>query len=370
MKMEALLLPDYGADPVVTTVELTPPGPGEILVRVVVSGVCGSDVHAVNGTLPLPVPLVLGHEGAGLVEEVGEGVTRVAPGDRVVLHWIPSCGECFWCRHDQPELCEAANHGAVHGALPSRSSHLSWQGDEAYAFSMTGTLARYAVVPESGLTPIPDDIPWDEAALLGCAVLTGTGAAFRSPVSAGDAVLVIGLGGVGQSIVQGARIAGATRIIAVDPVPFKRATALTLGATMVVDPEVTDPLDAVLALTDDRGVDVAFEAVGRPDLIALAFNAVRKGGTAVAVGVPAPNEEVTVNAFAFPSQEKTLTGSWYGGAHPALDVPRLLNLWRRGELRLKPLLTRSYDLADAAQAVRDLADGVLVRGAVWLSDPP
>jgi S-(hydroxymethyl)glutathione dehydrogenase/alcohol dehydrogenase len=286
------------------------------------------------------------------------------------LHWVPACGQCFWCLRDQPELCEAANYGAVHGALPARRTPLSWRGAPAYAFSLTGTLAGYAVVPQAGLTTLPADIPWDEAALLGCAVLTGTGAAFRAPLHGYDDVLVIGLGGVGQAIVQGARIAGAGRIIAVDPVAFKRAVARETGATMVVDPTVVDPLEVVLDATDGRGVDVAFEAVGRPDLLALAFNAVRKGGTAVAVGVPAPNEEVALNAFAFPSQEKTLTGSWYGGAHPTTDVPRLVDLWRRGALQLRPLLTRSYTLAEAADAVRDLEAGKVIRGAVWLSDPP
>jgi S-(hydroxymethyl)glutathione dehydrogenase/alcohol dehydrogenase len=367
-EMRALVVEDYGQEPRVETVTIDDPGPTEVKVRLVASGVCHSDWHVVTATLPLPVPVVLGHEGSGVVDAVGSAVTRVKPGDHVVLHWIPACGQCFWCRHGQPELCEAANYGAVHGALQGAKPRLHWRGGPLYPFSLTGTLAEVAVVPEAAVTPIPDDMPWDEAALLGCAVLTGVGAAWRSPIAPGDTVAVIGAGGVGLNVVQGARLKGAERVIVVDPVAWKRDLALTLGATDVVDPASRDPLDVLLQLTDDRGVDVAFEVVGRPDLLALAFNAARRGGTAVAVGVPAPHEEVTLNAFAFPSQEKTLTGSWYGGSDPARDVPRIIAWWREGRLRLRPLITHTYSLDQAPTAFHDMLNGVSLRGMVWL-DP-
>lgn len=364
MEMRALVLEDYGMRPRVETVAYAPPGPGEVLVRIMASGVCHSDLHVVTGTLPLPVPIVLGHEASGVVTAVGPETRRVRPGDHVVVTWIPSCGTCFWCVNGQPELCEQANAGAVNGTRPDGSSPLAWRGQPLYPFSWAGTLAEYAVVPETLVIPIPDRMPWEEAALLGCAVQTGVGAAWRSPIRLGDTVLVVGLGGVGQSIVQGARLKGAGRIIAVDPVAAKRDLARTLGATDVVDPTAEDTLTAVLDLTGDRGVDVAFEAVGRPDLLALAFNATRRGGTAVAVGVPAPNDDVSVNAFAFPSQEKTLTGTWLGGSYPPRDIPRLVALWEAGRLLLRPLVSRLYLLEEAPAAFSDLEAGRIVRGVV------
>lgn len=364
----ALVVRDYGERPRVERVSLSPPRAGEVRVQIRTSGICHSDLHAISGTLPLPMPIVLGHEASGVVTRIGPGVRRVKPGDRVVVTWIPSCGRCFWCVNGQPELCEEANRGSVEGTPADGDSHLSWQGEPLYPFSWAGTLADAVVVPESAVIPIAADVPWDEAALLGCAVQTGVGAALHSPIRAGDTVLVIGLGGVGQNIVQGARIAGAARILAMDPVAAKRDLALTLGATDAIDPAADDPLTAVLDLTGDRGVDVAFEAVGQPDLIALAFNAVRRGGTAVAVGVPSPELDLTVNAFAFPSQEKTLTGSWLGGSYPPRDIPRLIELWRSGRLQLSPLLSRPFRLSEAPAALDALAHGQILRGIVRLSD--
>lgn len=364
----ALVVRDYGERPRVERVSLSPPRAGEVRVQIRTSGICHSDLHAISGTLPLPMPIVLGHEASGVVTRIGPGVRRVKPGDRVVVTWIPSCGRCFWCVNGQPELCEEANRGSVEGTPADGDSHLSWRGEPLYPFSWAGTLADAVVVPESAVIPIAADVPWDEAALLGCAVQTGVGAALHSPIRAGDTVLVIGLGGVGQNIVQGARIAGAARILAMDPVAAKRDLALTLGATDAIDPAADDPLTAVLDLTRDRGVDVAFEAVGQPDLIALAFNAVRRGGTAVAVGVPSPELDLTVNAFAFPSQEKTLTGSWLGGSYPPRDIPRLIELWRSGRLQLSPLLSRPFRLSEAPAALDALAHGQILRGIVRLSD--
>ena len=364
----ALVVRDYGERPRVERVSLSPPRAGEVRVQIRTSGICHSDLHAISGTLPLPMPIVLGHEASGVVTRIGPGVRRVKPGDRVVVTWIPSCGRCFWCVNGQPELCEEANRGSVEGTPADGDSHLSWRGEPLYPFSWAGTLADAVVVPESAVIPIAADVPWDEAALLGCAVQTGVGAALHSPIRAGDTVLVIGLGGVGQNIVQGARIAGAARILAMDPVAAKRELALTLGATDTIDPAADDPLTAVLDLTGDRGVDVAFEAVGQPDLIALAFNAVRRGGTAVAVGVPSPELDLTVNAFAFPSQEKTLTGSWLGGSYPPRDIPRLIELWRSGRLQLSPLLSRPFRLSEAPAALDALAHGQILRGIVRLSD--
>jgi S-(hydroxymethyl)glutathione dehydrogenase/alcohol dehydrogenase len=361
--VRALVLNDYEETPRVEELVLSRPGPGEVLVSIQASGVCRSDLHAISATLPIPTPLVLGHEASGVVDEVGSQVRTVRPGDHVVVTWIPSCGRCFWCLNGQAELCEEANRGAVDGTRADGTTPFARDGEPVHVFSWAGTLAEAVVVPEPLVVPIPRTMPWDEAALLGCGVQTGVGAAIRSPLAAAGTALVLGLGGVGLSIVQGCRIKGARRIIAVDTVEEKRVLARDLGATDLVDGR-DDVLAAVLELTADRGVDVAFDAVGRTDLLALAFNAARRGGTAVAVGVPAPHEEVVLNAFSFPSQEKTLTGSWLGGSHPPRDIPQLVALWEAGRLRLQPLITRTYPLDAAPDALQDLAAGRVVRPVV------
>lgn len=360
----AVLLPDYDMPIQIASVELEDPGPNEVLVEMRASGVCHSDWHAVTGHLPLPVPLVLGHEGAGIVREVGSHVRTVKPGDHVVLSWVPSCGRCPRCLTGQPELCEQANDIAVAGTLPDGETRMHWKGRPVAPFSGTGTLADMAVVSERSVIAITHVMPFDEAALLGCSVQTGIGAAFHSPIQPADSVAVIGCGGVGLNIVQGARILGAARILAVDPSPANRQLATELGATTTIDPSSEDPLLAILDHTQDQGVDVAFEAVGNPDLIALAFNAARRGGTAVAVGVPTPNASLVLNAFAFPSQEKTLTGSWYGGSYPPRDIPRLIALWEQGKLQLSPLIQRRYRLSDTPQAFSDLVSARGGRGIV------
>jgi len=363
-QVAALIAPDYQETPVVQPVELDPPQPGEVRIQMAAAGICHSDLHAIDGTLPLPMPMVLGHEGAGLVTAVGAGVVRVKPGDRVVVTWIPSCGRCYWCVNGQPELCDEANRGAVSGTAADGTTRLHWRGAPIHPFSWAGTLAEAAVVPETLVVRIPPTLPWTEAALLGCAVQTGVGAALRAPIRPGDAVLVVGLGGVGQNIVQGARIAGAARILAADPIAAKRRLAQDLGATDPVDPAEGNLVEQVLDRTRGRGVDVAFEAVGIPDLLAAAFNATRKGGTTVAVGVPSPERDITLNAFAFVSQEKTLTGSWLGGSYPPRDVPRLIRLWQAGALRLAPLIAGPYALDEAPAALAALRRGEVVRPVI------
>ena len=352
--IEAAVLSDYGQPVAITRVHLDPPQAGEVWVNMVSAGICHSDVHVITGNLPLPTPTVLGHEGSGIVESVGPGVTHVHPGDRVAITWVPACGRCWWCVNGQPELCAKANDAAVSGKHADGSTRLHWHGAPLYPFSSAGTWAEAAVVPAASVIPIPDALGFEEAALLGCAVQTGVGAAWRSPLRPGDTVAIIGCGGVGLNIIQGARIRGAATIYAVDPSPVNRQLAQLLGAHFVLDPASADPLGALLELTQDRGVDVAFEAVGDPDLIALTFAATRRGGTAVVVGVPTPNATVSLNAFAFPSQEKTLTGSWFGGSYAPRDVPRLIALWEHHQLQLAPLIQHRYDLAFVETAVQEL----------------
>ncbi len=370
IEIKAAVLSDYGQPVTTQTVILDAPRDHEVRVRIRASGICHSDWHVVTGHLPLPVPIVLGHEGAGVVEALGPGVSRVRVGDRVVIGWVAPCGHCFWCREGHPELCAEANQAAVDGVFADQSTRLHLASQDLHAFSNTGTLAEAVVVSETAVTPIPSALPWPEAALLGCAVLTGTGAAFHAPIAPGDSVAVIGTGGVGLNIIQGARIRGASRIFAVDPALPNRQLAQALGATDCIDPLDRDALFEVLDGTQDRGVDVAFEAVGTAETIAQAFAMIRRGGTAVVVGVPSPEDEVSLNAFAFPSQEKTLTGSWYGGTSMPRDIPRLVQLWETGQLHLAPLVVRHYGLDDVGIALSEMVRGQGGRGVVLMPGAP
>ncbi len=362
----AVVLREYGEPVRVERLRLLPPGPGEVLVRIAASGVCHTDLHVVTGDLPLPLPMVLGHEGAGVVEAVGEGVTTPAVGQAVVVSWMPSCRECFWCRSGRPDLCERAAHAAARGILPGGGTR--WRdsdGEPVHQFSAAGTMAEAAVVPAACALPVPSDMPPTSAALLGCSVLTGTGAALRTgQVRPGERVAVFGAGGVGLQAIQGARIAGAHQIIAVDRLPERRALALRLGATDVVDPLAADPVSAVVDLTEGRGADCTIEAVGTPETIAAAFNAARRGGRAVVVGVCPPEVEVAVNAFALPSQGKTLTGCWYGESDPARDLPVLVEHYRSGRLILDELVTRRFPLEEAQAAFAAMTSGSVARAVL------
>ncbi|HVB09051.1 MAG TPA: Zn-dependent alcohol dehydrogenase [Bacillota bacterium] len=366
MTVRAVVLREYGEPVRVERLRLLPPGPGEVRVRIAASGVCHTDLHVVTGDLPLPLPMVLGHEGAGVVEAVGPGVTTPAVGQTVVVSWMPSCGECFWCATGRPDLCERAAYAAARGILPGGGTRwLDQQGEPVYQFSAAGTMAEAAVVPAACALPVPADVPPTSAALLGCSVLTGTGAALRTGrVRPGEQVAVFGAGGVGLQVIQGARIAGATRIIAVDRLPERRAMALRLGATDAVDPSEVDPVLAVLDLTGGRGADCAIEAVGTPETIAAAFNSARRGGRAVVVGVCPPAADVCINAFALPSQGKTITGCWYGESDPARDLPDLVEHYRAGRLRLDELVTRRFALEEAQAAFAAMTSGASPRAVL------
>jgi S-(hydroxymethyl)glutathione dehydrogenase/alcohol dehydrogenase len=364
--VRAVVLREYGEPVAVERLRLLPPGPGEVLVRLAASGVCHTDLHVATGDLPLPLPMVLGHEGAGVIEAVGEGVRTLAVGQPVVVSWMPSCGECFWCREGRPDLCEKAAHAAARGVLPGGGTRwLDADGEPVYQFSAAGTMAEAAVVPAACALPVPADVPAASAALLGCSVLTGTGAALRTGrVRPGEHVAIFGAGGVGLQAIQGARIAGALQIIAGDRLPERRAMALRLGATDVVDPEQVDPVLAIVDLTGGRGADCTIEAIGTPETIAAAFNAARRGGRAVVVGVCPPEAEVAINAFALPSQGKTLAGCWYGESDPARDLPELVEHYRAGRLRLDELVTRRFSLEEAQAAFEAMTSGRAARAVL------
>jgi S-(hydroxymethyl)glutathione dehydrogenase / alcohol dehydrogenase len=349
----------------VETVSLDAPGPGEVSVRLAASGVCHSDLSALSGLLPVKLPAVLGHEGAGTVEEVGAGVSHLAPGDRVVLSWVTPCGSCFYCRNGQPNLCELGERINRLHRMPDGTTRLRLDGAELQAISALGTFAERAVVPAGAAVRLPEDVPLDRAALIGCAVMTGVGAVVNTArVRPGSQVAVFGAGGVGLNVIQGAVLAGAERVVAVDVNAQKLGLAETFGATHLVDASRGDPVPAVRELTAGRGADYAFEAIGRKDTIEQAYAATRRGGTCVVVGMGSRSESVSLNAFFLPIQEKRLLGCWYGSADVHRDFPRLIALCRAGRLKLDPLVTRTYALDEVNEAFAALADGRNARGLV------
>ena len=334
-------------------VEVEDPRAGEVLVRLVASGVCHSDLSARSGVMMMPTPVVLGHEGAGIVEAVGDGVTRVAPGDHVLVSWVPQCGQCYPCVRGQGHLCEQAVVTMATGGLLDGTTRLRSCGAPLHQMAATGTFAELAVVPESGAVVLPDDLDLTLAALLGCSVLTGVGAALNTArVREGDTVAVVGCGGVGLNVVQGARIAGAAAIVAVDTNPAKLRLAETFGATATVDASAGDAVSGVMAASGQRGVDVAFEVVGAARTIDQALTMTRRGGHTVLVGVPAMDVVVTVPAFlGLVLAGKTISGCWYGSSNVHADVPRLVELYQSGQLLLDPLVSRTIGLHDVNDAL-------------------
>ncbi|HYI62509.1 MAG TPA: Zn-dependent alcohol dehydrogenase [Acidimicrobiales bacterium] len=345
-------------------VELAPPGPGEVRVRVEASGVCHSDLSVQNGTIPLPTPIVLGHEGAGVVEEVGEGVSTVAPGDHVVLSFVPRCGECGPCRRGQPYLCDQAATAAAAGMLDG-TTRLTSGGAALHQMASLGTFGQQAIVPEISTVKIPADVPLNIAALIGCGVLTGVGAALNTAdIRPGDTVAVIGCGGVGLNVIQGARIAGAERIIAIDKFASKLDMAKQFGATDLVNPDDGDTVGQVMSLTQ-KGVHAAFEVIGLQATITQAVDMLRPGGEAILVGVPPLDVMLTFNAaFTFLYLNKTIKGCWYGSADVQRDVPKLIGLWQDGELKLDELISREISIEDINGAFEAMQSGEVARSVI------
>jgi len=330
------------------------PRPGEVLVRVAYCGVCHSDLHLIDGSVPCPTPVILGHEASGVVDTVGDGVTTLRPGDPVVLTACPPCGRCYFCVRGQAVLCVNASAVAT-STFPDGTTRLSRAGATVFRGVGVGAFAEMVLTQESGAVKIPDDVPLGVAAVLGCAVQTGVGAVLNTAgVEEGATVLIIGLGGIGLAMVQGARIAGAARIIVSDPVAARRDAAIRFGATDVLDPTTDDVASRTLAITA-VGADYAFEAVGRGRLIETALGAVRPGGTVVCVGAPPLDDAIQIApAVVFVASEKTLKGCLLGSANSHREIPRLLALWRAGRLDLEGLVTSTRPLAEINAAFDDL----------------
>jgi len=327
-------------------------------VRLHAGGVCHSDLNAIDGTAETRCPAVLGHEGAGVVEAVGEGVA-LRPGTRVLLSWLPSCGVCEECRRDLTHLCTAAWAAMDAGGLLDGTPRLSRDGESVYHYSLLSTFAERAVVPARCCIPMPDGVPFDVAALVGCAVTTGTGAVWRTAhVRPGDRVAVFGCGGVGLSAILGAVAVGADPIVAVDVAPAKLETALALGATHAVEwADGPDETAELVFAAAGGGVDHAVEATGRTEAARAAFLSTRARGAAVLVGIPAAGAEITLPALSIPRLERRVLGSIYGSARPERDFPELLRLYARGRLPLDRLITARLPLDAVGDAFGLLRDG-------------
>ncbi len=361
--MRAAVLYNFNEPFKVETVELAEPRQGEVMVRLAASGVCHSDLSIQRGILPMPPPVIIGHEGAGTVEAVGPGVTSVRPGDHVVLTWLYSCGRCRDCARGKPHLCETAAMATMSGGMYDGTTRFKVGGNEMRHW--VGTFSEYTVVPEQACVKIREDVPLESACLVGCGVMTGVGAAMNTAkVEPGDHVAVFGCGGVGLNVIQGAAICGAERIIAVDLVPRKLEMAVSFGATHAVDASQGDPVGQVRALTDGRGVDYAFEVIGNPKVIQDAYQAVRRGGKLVIVGVPPFGTEVSFLAASFPLEEKGVIGSYYGSPRFRFDMPRILDLYMAKKLKLDELVSRRLSLDEINTAMELMEKGEVARSII------
>ncbi|MDH4159426.1 MAG: Zn-dependent alcohol dehydrogenase [Actinomycetota bacterium] len=360
--MRAALLTEVGRLPEVVDVTLAPPGPGEVLVDIAAAGVCHSDLHVLRGDWPLSVPLVMGHEGAGVVSSVGEGVETLSPGDHVVLSWYAPCGACARCRLGRETQCLTNGRVvAAGGVLFDGTSRLSRDGATVHHYLGVSSFAEQAVVPATGAIAVRRDAPLDLAALVGCAVATGVGAVIHAAkVEPGATVVVIGTGGVGLSVVQGARVAGAARIVAVDLLASKLAAASRLGATDVVDASAGNAADAVLALLPD-GADYAFDAIGHPSTTEQAISLLGPGGAAVVVGLPAAGARASFEPLSLAEADQRIIGTNYGSVRPSRDIPQLVDWAMAGQLDLEGLVSARRPLAEAADALVDLQEGRALR---------
>ena len=372
MKIRAAVLREMGAKPPYATsrplaieeLELAPPGPGEVLVKIAAAGLCHSDLSVINGSRPRPMPMALGHEAAGLVVETGAGVDDLEPGDHVVMVFMPSCGHCLPCAEGRPALCEPGAAANGKGVLLSGETRLSRHGAPIHHHIGCSAFADHAVTSRRSLVKIDRDIALTEAALFGCAVLTGVGAAVNTAqVRAGQTVVVVGLGGVGLAALIGALAAGAAQVIGVDLSGDKLALARELGATATIDAGASDAVDQVRALTNG-GADVALEFAGVAPALEAAWKMTRRGGTTVTAGLPPPDATLPVNIVSLVGEERTLKGSYIGTCVPKRDVPRYIALYRAGRLPVDKLMSGIIALDDINEAFDRLHEGKAVRQVI------
>lgn len=360
--MKAVVFRSPGAPLEYIDVELAAPKAGEVRVKIAAAGVCHSDLHVKRGEWDAPAPLVMGHEGSGVVVELGEGVTSLSVGDHVVLSWVPPCGECRYCRSGHEARCQkVVTVVAPHGVLFDGTSRLSIDGEPIHHYLGVSSFAEEVVVPASGAVKVRDDAPLDVVALVGCAVATGVGAVLNTAaVEPGSTVVVIGCGGVGLNVVQGAKLAGAERIVAIDVNADKTALAAQFGATDSIDASQTDAVAALYELIPD-GVDYAFDAIGRTSTTEQAIQMLGLGGAAVIVGLPPTGAKASFEPLVLAEADQRILGSNYGSVRPSIDIPALVDRYMDGQLKLDPLVSGRRPLAEAAQAFEDLEFGGALR---------
>lgn len=345
------------------------PRPGEVLVRITDCGICHSDYGYLDGSFPAVYPVVLGHEAAGYVEAVGEAVEGLAPGDKVVLCPLPSCGHCYFCTRSQPTLCAKYSLSLYTATRPDGTTPFARDGGAVFRGVGIGGWGEFTVVPQEAAIKVGEDVDLAEACVVGCAVQTGVGAVLNTAnVEAGATVLVTGAGGIGIAVTQGARIAGATTIVVADPVAERREAALRFGATHTVDPGEDDVLSFCQSVTGGIGVDYSFEAAGVASLIELGLTATRSGGTSVAIGAPPIDQGVSIPAVAaFVVAEKKLLGCALGSVNAHRDIPRFLEFARRGQLDLAGMITDRFDLEDIDAGIANLRDRKGIRTALRIA---
>jgi Zn-dependent alcohol dehydrogenase len=364
LRCKAVVARELGQPPTVEEIEVAPPRHAEVTIRLAACGVCHSDLSAANGTIAYPLPLVLGHEGAGIVTAIGEGGSRFAVGDHVVSSFVSMCGRCHYCQTGRPQLCVQslqALYTLPDGTVRTRDA----AGQSLNVFCGCGVMAEFATLHGDNVVKIDAQMPLDRAALISCGVMTGVGAAVNTArVEAGSVAVVFGCGGVGLNAIQGCAIAGARMIVAVDTSDAKLDLAKTFGATHTFNVTGQDNVGKALYKLTGGGADYAFDCVGLGKISEQAWGVLRRGGTAVIVGIAGSKDQITLNAQQVALSEKTLTGSYYGSARPSQDFPRLIGLYRSGRLKLDELITRTYSIDEAPQAFADLAQGREGRGVI------
>jgi alcohol dehydrogenase (nicotinoprotein) len=366
MKTKAAVLHGTHQPFEITEIDLDGPGAGEVLIKYTASGLCHSDLHLIDNDLTVRYPIVGGHEGAGIIEEVGPGVTKVKPGDHVVCSFIPNCGHCRYCSTGRQNLCDM---GAtiMEGAFPDGTFRFHRDGEDYGSFCMLGTFTERGTISEHSVVKVHDWLPLESAVLVGCGVPTGWATAnYAGGVRAGDTTVIYGIGGVGINAVQGAVHAGAKYVVAVDPVPFKQDTALKLGATHAFA-SADEAMEKVRELTWGQMADQALITVGTVDeaVVTSAFNVVGKGGTVVVTGLANPEKlTVHVSGGMLTLFQKTIKGTLFGSANPQYDIPRLLGLYEAGQVKLDELITNRYTLEQINEGYQDLRDGKNIRGII------
>jgi len=366
MKTRAAILRGVGKDFEITELDLDPPKAGEVLIRYVAAGLCHSDEHLRHGDIVPRFPLVGGHEGAGIIEEVGDGVTRLKPGDHVICSFLPVCGHCRWCSTGRSNLCDM---GAtiLDGVLPDGTYRFHKDGEDLGGMCMLGTFSERSTISENSCVKIDDDLPLDKVVLIGCGVPTGFGSAVHAAATEpGDTIAIYGIGGIGINSVQGAALAGALNVVAIDPLANKREMAQKLGATHACA-TAEEAQELITELTRGVGADKAIVTVDvvTSQVVSSAFNAIRKGGTVVVTGLADPTKNtIELSGAILTLFEKRIQGSLFGSGDPFHDIPRMVDLYRSGDLKLDELITQTYTLDQVNQGYQDLLDGKNIRGVI------